>query len=59
LYGAVIVVSAATDRKSLRGELLSIELAGYRADEIYTLDHVLAAYEQGENLVHETPTTAP
>ena len=31
-------------------KLLSIELAGYRADETYALDHVLAAYEQGENL---------
>ena len=52
---SVAVVTALTaflkpDERSFRyrraWSILSIELARYRADETYTLNHVLAAYEQ-------------
>jgi hypothetical protein len=35
--------------------LLSVALTRYRADTAYKLDQVLAAYEQGEAIIHETP----
>jgi hypothetical protein len=36
--------------------LLSVSLARYRADTDYKLDQVLSAYEQGEAIMHETPS---
>jgi hypothetical protein len=40
--------------------LLSVALTRFRADTGYKLDQVLAAYEQGEAIIHETaaPQTA-
>jgi hypothetical protein len=35
--------------------MLSIALIRYMADEASTVEPVLAAFEQGDNLIHETP----
>jgi hypothetical protein len=39
--------------------LLTIALTRYKADEAYTVDHVLAAYEEGERIMHETSQQSP
>ena len=34
-------------------QVLNVEITRYRADATYTVDHVIKAYERGEQFIHE------
>jgi hypothetical protein len=52
---AVLKPSDNANRIRRAWSVLTLAITRYRADQTYTLNHVLSAYERGENIIHETP----
>jgi len=44
------------DRALRARNVLLKEITRYRADSTYTVDHVLAAVDRGEDIIHQVPT---
>lgn len=42
------------DRYQRAWSILAAEITRYRADQTYTINHVLDAYARGENIIHQT-----